>query len=75
MDNEKKKKEEKKKTETMDIYEDEQRKKMLKEDEITAVEEAFMAGREIEVDKNKDSWLEKKETKAVELAQEEHQED
>jgi hypothetical protein len=49
---------------------------MLKEDEITAAENALMAGREIEVKKKKeDLWLEKKETKTVELAQEEYQED
>jgi hypothetical protein len=70
------KKKERKKTETMDIYKDEQRRKMLKEDEITAAENALMAGREIEVKKKKeDLWLEKKETKTVELAQEEYQED
>lgn len=36
----------KKKTETMDIYKDEQREEMLKMDEITAAENAFMAGKE-----------------------------
>lgn len=66
----------KKKTETMDIYKDEQREEMLKMDEITAAENAFMAGREMKVGKKgKDLWLEKKEAKAVELAQKEHQED
>lgn len=60
----------------MDIYKDEQREEMLKKDEITAAESAFMAGREIKIEgKKKDLWLEKKETKAVELAQKEHRED
>ena len=60
----------------MDIYKDKQREEMLKRDEITAAESAFMAGREIKIEgKKKDLWLEKKETKAVELAQKEHQED
>lgn len=60
----------------MDIYKDEQREKMLKADEITSAESAFMAGRNREGEKKKkDLWLEKKETKSVELAQKEHQED
>lgn len=60
----------------MDIYNAEQREEMLKSDEITAAESAFMAGRELEIGKKKrDLWLEKKEAKAVELAQKEHQED
>jgi hypothetical protein len=32
-------------TETKDIYNDKQREEMLKEDEITAAENAFMQGR------------------------------
>lgn len=59
----------------MDIYQDEQREEMLKGDEITAAESAFIAGRERRIRKKKDLWLEKKEAKAVELAQKEHQED
>lgn len=37
----------------MDIYKDEEREHMLKEDEITAVESAFMAGREKKVRERK----------------------
>jgi hypothetical protein len=49
---------------------------MLKRDEITAAESAFMAGRKIKIEgKKKDLWLEKKEATATELAQKEHQED
>ncbi|MFW6117103.1 MAG: hypothetical protein ACOC6G_00785 [Thermoproteota archaeon] len=67
---------EKKKPETMDIYEDEEREKMLKADEITAAEEALMRGRDMEVtEKKKDLMLEKKDTKSVELAKKEYQED
>jgi hypothetical protein len=66
----------KKKAETLDIYRDKQREEMLKGDEITAAESAFVAGREMKIEpKKKDLWLEEKETKAVELAQKEHQED
>jgi len=60
----------------MNIYKGEQREEMLKRDEITAAESAFMVGREIKIEgKKKDLWLEKKEAKATELAQKEHQED
>jgi hypothetical protein len=70
------KKKRKEETETMDIYKDEQREQMLKGDEITAAESALMAGRDRKIGKKKkDLWLEKKEAKPVELAQEEHQED
>jgi hypothetical protein len=66
----------KKKVETMDIYNYEQREEMLKRDEITAAESAFMAGRELKIGKKKnDLWLEKEETKTIELAQKEYQED
>jgi len=40
-------------TETEDIYDDKQREEMLDEDEITAVENAFMQGREMKPDKEK----------------------
>jgi hypothetical protein len=70
------KKKRKEEAETMDIYKDEQREQMLKGDEITAAESALMAGRDRKIGKKKkDLWLEKKEAKPVELAQEEHQED
>ncbi len=36
-----------KELETEDIYNDEQREKMLQDDEITAAEDAFMQGREM----------------------------
>lgn len=60
----------------MDIYNEKQREEMLKRDAITTAESAFMVGREIKIEgKKKDLWLEKKEAKATELAQKEHQED
>jgi hypothetical protein len=66
----------KKKVETVDIYKDEQREEMLKNEEITAAESAFIAGRKLKMSKTKRNlWLEKKETKSIELAQEEYQED
>ena len=39
--------------ETEDIYDDEERERMLKEDEITAAENAFMQGREMDSKKIK----------------------
>ncbi|MCP8323471.1 MAG: hypothetical protein L6N96_04775, partial [Candidatus Methylarchaceae archaeon HK02M2] len=39
--------------ETMDIYNDEQREEMLEDDEITSAESAFMAGREMNMEKGK----------------------
>jgi len=49
---------------------------MLKNDEITAAESAFMDGRELAVKKNPIGlWLEKKETSSVELVQKAYQED
>lgn len=70
------KKKRKQEPETMDIYKDKQRERMLKSDEVTAAESAFMAGRDRKVGKKKkDLWLEKKEAKPVELAQQDHQED
>lgn len=82
--NKKKKKEElnfdndeiEKEVETMDIYNDDQRNEMLKTDEITAAENAFMQGREM---KPKDIKKVKKathsDTVSVELAKEEYTED
>jgi len=65
-----------KEVETMDIYTDDQRNEMLKTDEITAAENAFMEGREM---KPKDIKKVKKsihsDTVSVELAKEEYTED
>ncbi len=65
-----------KEVETMDIYNDDQRSEMLKTDEITAAENAFMEGREM---KPKDIKKMKKslhdDTVSVELAKEEYTED
>ncbi|MCP8305276.1 MAG: hypothetical protein H3Z50_07430 [archaeon] len=61
--------------ETTDIYDDEQREEMLAEDEITAAESAFMAGREMKLEKQKKKWVEHKDSTSVELAEEEYQED
>jgi len=65
-----------KEVETMDIYNDDQRNEMLKTDEITAAENAFMEGREM---KPKDIKKVKKsvhsDTVSVELAKEEYTED
>jgi hypothetical protein len=68
----------KEETETEDIYDDEQREKMLDDDEITAAEEGFMKGRD-------DEGPSKKETRknaishddqvSVELAKEDSEED
>ncbi|MDH5635031.1 MAG: hypothetical protein OEY30_04290 [Candidatus Bathyarchaeota archaeon] len=62
---------ERKKGRTMDVYDDEQREEMLKADEVTVAESAFMAGRDRKVaEKAKEIWLEekKKEAKGVKLA-------
>lgn len=62
--------------ETMDIYDAEQRNEMLKDDEITSDEAAFMEGRERATKKtNQGPWSEKKETTSVELAQNEYEEE
>ena len=65
--------EEQKEMETEDIYDDEQRERMLDEDEITAAENAFMQGREMKPDKKKHPAH--KDTVSVELAEEEYEED
>jgi hypothetical protein len=62
-----------KETETEDIYDEKQREKMLDEDEITAAENAFMQGREMQPDKKKHPPH--KDTLSVELAEEEYEED
>jgi len=63
-------------TETEDIYDEEQREKMLDEDEITAAENAFMQGREMNPKKRKnDKEISHTDTVSVELAEEEYTED
>jgi hypothetical protein len=59
-------------TETEDNYDDKQREEMLDEDEITAAENAFMQGREMQPDKKKHPAH--KDTVSVELAEEEYTE-
>jgi hypothetical protein len=60
-------------TETEDIYDDKQREEMLKEDEITAAENAFIQGREMTPEKRKRPTH--KDTVSVELAENEYEED
>jgi hypothetical protein len=60
-------------TETEDIYDDKQREEMLKDDEITAAENAFMQGREMTPEKRKRPTH--KDTVSVELAEDEYEED
>ena len=64
-------------TDTEDIYDDEQREKMLDEDEITASENAFMQGREQEPEKRKSQKQKTShdDSVSVELAKDEYQED
>ena len=62
-----------KETETEDICDDKQREEMLKEDEITAAENAFMQGREMTPEKRKRPTH--KDTVLVELAEDEYKED
>jgi hypothetical protein len=69
--------EEKTETETTDIYDDKHLEEMLENDEITEAEYSFMLGRE-KIKKKKKLGLERKEhedTKSVELAQNEYNED
>jgi hypothetical protein len=61
--------------ETEDIYDDEQRERMLDEDEITAAENAFMQGREMKPKKRKGKKITHTDTVSVELAEEEYTED
>ena len=65
-----------KEVDTMDIYNDDQRDEMLKTDEITAAENAFMQGREMkpkEIKKAKKTLHE--DSVSVELAKQEYNED
>ncbi len=62
-----------KERETGDIYDDEQRGKMLNADKITAAEDAFMQGREMKKIKRKRSTH--KDTVSVQLAEDEYKED
>ncbi len=63
-------------TETEDIYDNKQREEMLKEDEITAAENAFMQGREMTPEKRKRrTQTDHKDTASVELAEDEYEED
>ena len=62
--------------ETEDIYEDDQRDEMLKEDEITAAEDAFMRGREITPKKiRRFKRPDHEDTVSVELAEDDYNED
>lgn len=67
--------ENKEETETEDIYDAEQREKMLEEDEITAAENAFMQGREIKPEKKKTKKTSHDDSVSVELAENEYEED
>jgi hypothetical protein len=60
-------------TETEDIYNDKQREEMLKEDEITAAENAFMQGRDMTPERRKRPMH--KDTVSVELAEDEYKDD
>jgi hypothetical protein len=64
--------------ETEDVYNDEQREKMLDDDEITAAEEGFMKGRENEAPskkKTRKNTVSHTDTTSVELAKEDAEED
>ena len=65
---------ENKELETEDIYDEAQREEMLKDDEITASENAFMKGREQKPRKTT-KRVEHDDSVSVELAKEEYQED
>jgi hypothetical protein len=67
--------EENQELETEDIYDDEQREEMLKEDEITASENAFMEGREMEPKKRQKSNAGHDDSVSVELSKKEYEED
>ena len=61
---------------TEDIYSEEQREKMLEEDEITAAENAFMQGREMKPKNIKRTAKHPhSDTVSVELAEDEYHED
>ncbi len=61
--------------ETEDIYDDEQREKMLDDDEITAAENAFMQGREMKPERRKGKKNTHNDTVSVELVEDEYTED
>jgi len=61
--------------ETEDIYDEEQRERMLEEDEITAAENAFMQGRDIKPEKRKTKKVTHDDSVSVELAKEDYSED
>ena len=61
--------------ETEDIYDEEQRERMLDDDEITAAENAFMQGREIKPEKRRSKKITHDDSVSVELAKEEYSED
>ena len=68
--------EEKDVTETEDIYDDEERERMLEEDEITAAESAFMEGREMDTKKiRRTKKFPHDDDVSGELAEEEYRED
>ena len=62
-------------SETEDIYDDEQRERMLEEDEITAAENAFMQGRNIKPEKKKTKKFSHDDSVSVEFAEEDYSED
>lgn len=63
------------KDETDDIYDSEQREKMLDEDEITAAEEGFMKGRDDQPSKKQTRKETHDDSVSVELAKEDAEED
>ncbi len=65
------------KDETGDIYDSEQREKMLDEDEITAAEEGFMKGRDEQPSKKstRKKAISHDDSMSVELAKEDTEED
>jgi hypothetical protein len=63
-------------TEAEDIYDEKQREEMLKRDQITAAESAFMQGREMKPKTGKrPTQIGHKDTVSVELAEDEYKED
>ncbi len=63
------------KDETEDIYDSEQREKMLDEDEITAAEEGFMKGRDEPPSKKRTRKETHDDSTSVELAKKDTEED
>lgn len=63
-------------SETEDIYDDKQREQMLKDDEITAAENAFMEGREMKIKKGTNAKKTAHDDSiSVELSKQEYEED